>query len=84
MSSLIFHIEADKIDTNVIDSIKAFFGKQKIQISVKSEKPLAEVIAEAKASKVSYVFAPDEFDEVAEKLLNEETVDFKPFKRIEA
>lgn len=82
MSSLVFHIEADKIDTKVIESIKAFFGKQKIQISVKSEKTLAEVVAEAKTSEISYVFEPNEFDEFAQKLLNNETIDYEPFKRI--
>jgi hypothetical protein len=30
MSSLTFSVEADKIGTNVLDSIKAFFGKPKL------------------------------------------------------
>jgi hypothetical protein len=81
MSSLVFHIEADKADTNILESIKAFFGNQKVEIFVKPEKKLSEIIEKNRASNTSYVFSGDEFDTIAEKILNEESVDFKPFKR---
>lgn len=83
MSSLIFHIEADKVDSNLLESIKAFFGNQKIEILVKSEERLSDIIKENRKAKISYVFEGDEFDTVSEKILNDESVDFAPFKRIE-
>ena len=83
MSSLIFHIEADKVDSNLLESIKAFFGNQKIEILVKSEERLSDIIKENRKAKISYVFEGDEFDTVSEKILNDESVDFEPFKRIE-
>ena len=83
MSSLIFHIEADKVDSNLLESIKAFFGNQKIEILVKSEERLSDIIKENRKSKISYVFEGDEFDTVSKKILNDESVDFEPFKRIE-
>ena len=82
MSSLVFHIEADKADTNILDSIRAFFGKQEVEISVKSKKSLIEIIEENRKSNVSYVFSGNEFDEIAEKLLNDEPVDFAPYKKV--
>ena len=83
MSSLIFHIEADKVDSNLLESIKAFFGNQKIEILVKSEERLSDIIKENRKAKISYVFEGDEFDTVSEKILNDESVDFEPFKRLE-
>lgn len=82
MSSLVFHIEADKADTNILESIKAFFGSQKVEIFVKSERNLTEIIEENRKANVSYVFSGNEFDEVAEKMLNDQPVDFEPFKRV--
>jgi hypothetical protein len=82
MSSLVFHIEADKADTNILESIKAFFGSQKVEIFVKSEKALTEIIEENYKSNVSYVFSGNEFDEVAEKILNDESPDFEPYKKV--
>lgn len=82
MSSLVFHIEADKADTNILESIKAFFGSQKVEIFVKSEKALTEIIEENRKSNVSYVFSGNEFDEVAEKILNDEPTDFAPYKKV--
>lgn len=81
MDSLVFHIEADKADINILESIKAFFGNQKVEIFVKPEKKLSEIIEKNNNSKVSYVFSGDEFDSITEKILNEENVDFEPFKR---
>lgn len=82
MSSLVFRIEADKADTNILESIRAFFGKQEVEILVKSKKSLIEIIEENRKSNVSYVFSGDEFDKVAEKMLNDEPVDFSPYKKV--
>ncbi len=83
MSSLVFHVDADKADVNILESIKAFFGNQKVEILVKSEKSLSDIIQENQKSKTSYVFKGDEFDSIAEKILNDEPVNFENYKRIE-
>ena len=89
MDSLIFHVEADKIDTNVIDSIKAFFGKQKIQISVKSEKTLVDnseqdifsKIESAQQAEHEYHFTSDQLKDLIEKSIDGQSVDENEFKR---
>ena len=40
MDSLVFHIKADKANVNLLESIKAYFGNQKIEILVRPEKTL--------------------------------------------
>ena len=82
MSSLVFHVEAHKADTNILDSIRAFFGKEEVEILVKPKKKLAEIIKENRKSNVSYVFSGDEFDKVAEKMLNDQPVDFEQYKKV--
>lgn len=37
MESLVFHLDADKADQNLIDSIKAFFGTRRVQITVMTD-----------------------------------------------
>ncbi len=44
MDSLVFHIDADKANVNLLESIKAYFGTQKIEILVRPEKKRAAVI----------------------------------------
>lgn len=83
MDSLVFHIEADKADVNLLESIKAYFGNRKIEILVKPEKQLADIIQENKESKVSYVFKGDEFENLASQILNDEPADLEPFKKVQ-
>jgi hypothetical protein len=44
MDSLVFHLDADKANVNLLESIKAYFGTQKIEILVRPEKKPAAVI----------------------------------------
>jgi Mg/Co/Ni transporter MgtE len=85
MSSLVFHIEADKADTNILESIKAFFGSQKVEIFVKSEASLLETIEKNKKSKISYSIPYDEIAKLAESLEEDENIDviseIKKYKR---
>ena len=37
MDSLVFHIDADKADAKMLDSILAFFGNRRVQVSVQPE-----------------------------------------------
>jgi Mg/Co/Ni transporter MgtE len=85
MSSLVFHIEADKADTNILESIKAFFGNQKVEIFVKPEKSLLETIEKNKKSKISYSMPYSEISKLAEALEADEDIDviseIKKYKR---
>ena len=88
MDSLTFHIEADKADVKMLESIKAFFGSRRVQISVQPEvnaltlDDLEEKVAQNRASSVSYVFNGDEFEQVTQKLLNDEPVDTEAYKQV--
>lgn len=85
MSSLIFHIEADKADITILESIKAFFGSQKVEIFVKSEASLLEKIEKNKKSKISYSIPYNEITKLAESLEEDEDIDviseIKKYKR---
>ncbi|MES2778148.1 MAG: hypothetical protein V4722_28490 [Bacteroidota bacterium] len=84
MDSLTFHIEADKADVNLLESIKAYFGNRKIEILVKPERQLADIIAENRQSKESYVFKGNDFDNIASQIMNEEPVDFESLKKVQS
>ncbi len=75
MSSLVFHVDADKIDTNLLDSIKAFFGKQKIHISVDSDSKLSEIIDQGNKSKECYEVPYDVISHLANALEADEAID---------
>lgn len=87
MSSLVFHIEADKADVAMLDSIKAFFGNRRVKVLVEPEPgpqssaDLDEKIARNQAAEVSYVFRDDEFAQVANQLLNDQPVDLEAYKQ---
>jgi hypothetical protein len=82
MDTLVFHTEADRIEDNLLQSIKAYFGNMRVEISVKAEKQsLSELIERNRASRTSYFFEGDSFDKIATKMLNDETVDFEPYKQ---
>jgi hypothetical protein len=86
MSSLVFHIEADKADNKLLESIKAFFGNQKVEILVKSENSLLETIEKNKSSAVSYSIPYSEIAKLADSLEANESLDvvseIKKYKRV--
>ena len=79
MDTLVFHTEANRVNANILESIKAFFGNQKVEISVKSESTLASMIEQNKNSGISYTFDANEFDAISEKILNDEALDFESY-----
>ncbi len=86
MSSLVFHIEADKADVNLLESIKAFFGSQKVEILVKSEYSLLETIERNKKSGISYQIPYNEVAKLADSLEADEETDviseIQKYKRV--
>jgi hypothetical protein len=45
MDTLVFHVEADKLDAKLLESIKAFFGTRKIAISVTEIRKYEQVLS---------------------------------------
>lgn len=86
MSSLVFHIDADKADVNLLESIKAFFGNQKVEILVKSEEKLSDIIKENRKSEISYSIPYHELSKLADSLDADEEIDVvsevKKYKRV--
>lgn len=85
MDSLTFHIEADKADTNLLESIRAFFGNRRVQISVTPEAQslvdLEAKVEKNRQSSVAYVFEGESFATLTEQLLNDEIVDLQAYKQ---
>lgn len=81
MDTLVFNVAADNVGINVSESIKAFFGSQNVRILVKPETSLIETIKKNRNSNISYLFKGDDFDEISDKILNDEVVDFEPYKK---
>lgn len=73
MTSLVFHVEAHKADTNILDSIRAFFGKEEVEILVKPKKSLLEIIEKNKKSKTDYSIPYSEITKLAESLKDDDT-----------
>jgi hypothetical protein len=89
MDSLVFHVEADKLDTNVLDSIKAFFGNRKIEISVKPErnpamagKDVLEKVKSSEAADYEYKLSADDLKEYIHQAIAGEPDEAEKFKRI--
>ena len=85
MNSLVFHVKAHKADVNILDSIRAFFGKEEIEILVKPKKSLLEVIEKNKKSKTEYSIPYNEIARLAESLEHDEDInvvaEIKKYKR---
>ncbi len=75
MESLIFHLEADKADTNLLDSIKAYFGSRRVLVRVEAEEDdtvLADTVSE---SAYAYTLPYEKIAQLADALENDEPVD---------
>ena len=73
MESLVFHLDADKADTNLLDSIKAYFGSRRVSVRVEPEDD-TEAIAIAESQYV-YTLPYEKISQLADALENDEAVD---------
>jgi hypothetical protein len=82
---LIYKLDESELDVKLLEAIKVAFKGQKLRITVESleMETYEQKVLKNAASKVSYVFEPDEFDQYAEKSLRGEKVDTEQFKRVE-
>jgi hypothetical protein len=75
MDPLIFHIDADKAGTNLLDSIKAYYGNRRIQVIVKPEETADELIARNEAADHDYALPYDDIARIADALDRNEPID---------
>ena len=75
MDSIVFHIDADKVGPNLVESIKAYFGNRRVQVIVKPEDTAADVIAHNEAADHDYALPYDDIARIADALERNEPVD---------
>lgn len=85
---VIYKISEAELDYKLFEAIKLAFKGKRLRISVSVETPVdltayEEKILKNAASKVSYVFEDDQFEEYTTKSLHRELVDKEQFKRVE-
>ncbi|QIP12940.1 hypothetical protein G8759_10050 [Spirosoma aureum] len=75
MDSLVFHIDADKVDTYLLDSIKAYFGNRRIEIIVKPEDTLTDIVAKNELANHDYALPYEDIRRIADALERNEPID---------
>ncbi|AQG79979.1 hypothetical protein [Spirosoma montaniterrae] len=88
MQSITYHLDASELDNRLIDSIKSLFKHGRVTVTVEldekeiSSDAILKKIQKNQSASVKYVFEGNEFDKVANQLLNDEAVDLQPYSRI--
>ncbi len=75
MESLVFHLEADKADTNLLDSIKAHFGSRRVSVRVEAEEGNTLTVDTESESAYAYTLPYEKIAQLADALENDEPVD---------
>ena len=75
MDSIVFHVDADKVGSNLTESIKAYFGNRRVQIVVRADEIAADGIARDEAEEQDYALPYDDIARIAEALDRNEPVD---------
>lgn len=75
MESIVFHIDAEKVGPNLVESIKAYFGNRRVQITVTPEETVPGVITSTEAADRDYALPYDDIARIADALERNEPVD---------
>lgn len=75
MESLVFHLDADKADQKLIDSIKAYFGTRRVQITVMPDETTDDVVDPDDADEPDYALPYDEIARITTALQRNEPID---------
>lgn len=78
MESLVFHLDADKADQNLIDSIKAYFGTRRVQITVIAHEATNDITDPDNADEEDdqdYALPYDEIARITNALQRNEPID---------
>ena len=75
MESIIFHIDADKVGSNLTESIRAYFGNRRVEITVKSDEAAADVTPPTQAPNLDYALPYDDIARISDALERNEPID---------
>ncbi len=75
MDSLIFHLDADKAGLPLLESIKAYFGNRRIQITVKPDDSEPAALPAPEADDSELVLPYEDIARIANALARNEPVD---------
>ena len=75
MNALVFYTDADKVGPNLLESIKAYFGNRRVQVIVRPEETLADVINGNEAANGEYALPYDDIARIAAALERDEPID---------
>ena len=76
MDSIVFHVEADKVGSNLAESIKAYFGNRRVQIVVKVDEAATDGITRDEAeAQENYALPYDDIARIAAALERDEPID---------
>ena len=76
MDSIVFHVEADKVGSNLVESIKAYFGNRRVQIVVKVDEAATDVTDRDEAEgQENYALPYDDIARIAAALERDEPID---------
>lgn len=75
MESIIFHVDADKVGPNLTESIRAYFGNRRVEITVKSDEATADVIPPTQVPNLDYALPYDDIARISGALERNEPID---------
>ena len=75
MDSLVFHLDADKITPALLDSIKAYYGNRRVQITVRPDDPVPNTLIPTGATTPDYALPYDDIARIADALDRNEPID---------
>jgi hypothetical protein len=75
MDSIVFYVDADKVGSNLAESIKAYFGNRRVQIIVKPEETASDPTTDYEADVPNYALPYDDIARIADALDRNEPID---------
>ncbi len=75
MDSIVFHIDADKAGQDIVDTIKAYFGNRRVQITVSVDNTVADALARDQTAEPNYALPYDDIARIADALDRNEPID---------
>lgn len=75
MDSLVFYMDADKAGSNLLESIKAYYGNRRVQVIVRPEETSTDLTEENEAADHDYALPYGEIARIAGALERNEPID---------
>ena len=75
MDSIVFRVNADNVGPNLAESVKAYFGSQRVQITVRLDETTADTATIEKMPDLDYALPYDDIARIADALDRDEPID---------